>query len=334
MSKIFDFIKKLKLPIFWTLGYIFCLWAIFHILFNFELFSAHNWIRVSRAHLHGFGGFTFSLMTLAAIPLYIATLAIVIRTQKPIIALPVPKCVSVMLEKIFPKQKTDEQTESAEPEQNESVSESDIDQELNNIPAEMRGVFLRARAHPNRVAAPICSVCSVTPNVYPTAPESPSEPTNDMPLPPDFDFGTDTEPLPSAPTSGVPIFQDINLYDENESVDDTDDTESAELIDNAVTEHLTKTNREFNILDDDLILTNDMIIAIHDDPDFWIMDEPTWFAAGKTRESPIPELLKRAKKHHVEPVLYLGTTNIMKFDDKCAAWKKSGIRVITDITEL
>ena len=329
-----DFVKKLKMPIIWTIQYLFVLWVIFHILFNFDIFNGTHWIRVSGAHLHGFGGFTFTLLALSAIPLYIATTAIIIRNQKPLITLPVPKFISAIKNKFVTKPTEPiKTTETTEPEQTESINEANvITNELPSSPTEMRGFILRAMSHPNRLSTPICNVCSTTPNVYPSEPaETPSAPDNDMPLPPDFDFESVAD---KSSTFGAPIFQDINLYDENESVDNTEDTESAEHTDNIVTEHLTKTNREFNVLDNGLILTNDMIIAVHTDSEFWIMDEPTWFAAGQTRESPIPELLERAKKHHVEPVLYLGATNIMKFDKKRAEWEKSGIRVLTDITEL
>ena len=344
MIQIKDFIKKLKMPILWTVGYIFVLWLIYITLFNFDIFNAHAWIRVSRAHIHGFGGFVFSLLTLAAIPLYIATTSIVIRTQKPIVALPVPKFISNTMEKLFPKQKTpDAPSESPSPD--ESVSDTDITDSLNDIPSEMRGFFLRARAHPNRVAAPICNVCATTPNVYPTAPTQPSAPDNDMPLPPDFDLG-DTPNItePQTPFTGAPIFQDINFYDESpepatpntatapatpSAPDDTDDTDT-----NPVAEYLTSANRQFSVISNDIALTDNAAIAVHDDPDFWIMDEPTWFAAGQTRESPIPGLLATAHEHNVRAVLYLGATNIMNFDAKRAEWESKGIHVITKLEDL
>ncbi len=322
MSKLIDFFKKCKVPLLWTIGYVFVLWVVLHILFNFELFSARDWIRISHAHLRGLGGFTFSLIILAAIPLYIATTIIVIRTQKPLLALPMPKIVAKILEKLFPKQMT-------EPEKNTEKTESITHQptipiEQSTYPAEMQGAVTRARVHPNRINTPICSACSVNPNVYPAdaAPTAPTFPDDDMPLPPDFD----TDDVDTAPTMPhAPVFQDINF---------DDDFDTPNTPDNVVTKHLHDNNVEFNILPNDIILTDKNAIAIHDDNDFWIMDDPTWFAAGKTRESPILGLLDAAQQHNVRPILFLNTTNIMNLDAKRTEWESKGITVITDLGEL
>ena len=340
MSKVKDFIKNCKLPILWTICYVFALWATLHILFNFELFSSINWIRVSHAHLRGLGGFAFSLIILAAIPLYIATLTIVIRTQKPLLALPVPRFVSKIMEKLFPKQTTlSEPTE----EKNESVCAVPTNEELDNIPAEMRAVFIRAKTRPNRINTPICNSCTINPNVYPTAqcdnqtpipvaqpasftPDTPTMPEipdeTDLPLPPDFDLSS-TDFMPN----NTPVFRDINF-------DDDKDTAPKETTpQNPVTEHLTKTNRKFTI-DGEIIVTDTDAITIHNDSDFWIMDEPVWFASGKTRESPIKTLREIASKNNVRAVLYLGTTNIMNFADKRKEWSARGITVITNLSDL
>ena len=322
MSKIIDFFKKCKVPFFWTIGYIFVLWAVLHILFNFELFSRINWIRISHAHLRGLGGFTFSLIILTAVPLYIATTTIVIRTQKPLLALPMPKIIAKILEKLFPKQMT---APTTEPEKTESASpQPTMPIEQSKYPAEMQAAVTRARVHPDRITTPICSVCSVTPNVYPAdpAPTAPTFPDDNMPLPPDFD----TDDVDTAPTiPHAPVFQDINF-------DDDFDTPSTP--DNIVTKHLRDNNIEFNVIPNDIILTNKHAIVIHDDNDFWIMDDPTWFAAGKTRESPILGLLETAKQHNVQPVLFLNTTNIMNLNTKRPEWESKGITVITDLGEL
>ena len=322
MSWIKDFCKAMKTPIIWTIGYTLVLWGILLFLFDFDIFTTAHWVRVSRARLHGLGGFTFCVIVLSAIPLYIASMSFIFKNQKALFSIPMPS----FMEKLFSKPKP-----TTEPEPEPDTTTTDTDEEIpEHFPTEMRGAFLHARSHPNRINTPICNVCSVTPNIYPeTQNTTPTQPelNNEMPLPPDFDdaFGTTSPTEPSTPTN-IPAFQDINFFD--------DDEPNNENIDNNVTEHLTKTNREFNIIDNDLILTNDMVIATHNDPEFWIMDEPTWFAAGKTRTSPINNLLNAAEQHNVKPVLVLLEQNIMNFDSKHTEWESKGITVITDLSNL
>ena len=325
MSVITNFIKKCKLPILWTIGYIFITWIILHVLFNFELFSANNWIRVSHAHLRGLGGFTFCLIIFALIPLYIATMSIIIRTQQPLLALPMPKFVAKIMEKIFPKKIDDSKNDS----DNTTETNQPTNQEIDNFPSEMRGAFIRARTRPTRINAPICSVCSVTPNVYPNDNSTPVQPcnTDDMPLPPDFDIDENTFSM-SPESHSTPVFQDIDLYN-NDSFTNNDIPS-----DNPVIEYLRKNNREFSVSDNDIIITDNAAIAVHTDSDFWIMDEPTWFASGKTRESPINTLREIAAKNNIQAILYLGETNIMNFKDKCNEWESAGIHVITKLQDL
>ena len=219
-------------------------------------------------------------------------------------------------------------------EKNESVSQTNQpDTLIKNIPAEMRGAFLRARNHPNRIQTPICNVCSVTPNIYPQDNNNPAPtvPDTNLPLPPDFDFDDDTSPTPPTELT-TPKFQDINLFaDEPDTKNDSENTTQET---NKLTEYLDKTKTKYSTLPNGIIITPNAAVAIHNDEDFWIMDDPTWFAAGKTRESIIPELLKTAKEHNIQPVFYLCATNIMNLDEKRTEWESAGIRVITDITEL
>lgn len=324
MSAVIDFFKKAKLPLLWTGGYIFVLWAIMRILFNFEIFSCADWIRVSHAHLRGLGGFVFFLVATTCIPLYIATTAIVIRTGKPLFTVPVPKIITKIVEKLFPKQPD---PETQETEQKTESTPDTRDTSLDNIPAEMHAIFLRARTRPRKIDAPICSACSITPNVYPNnnVPSEPTMPENDMPLPPDFDFD-DTSSGPSMPST--PMFQDIDL-----GFGDTDDISDTEN-ENPVIDYLVQNERKFDIDDNDIIITDTAAIAVHDDKDFWIMDDPIWFASGKTRESPIEALRAVATEHNVRAVLYLGATNIMNYDKKTAEWEQSGIHIVTDLSDL
>lgn len=326
MNLITEFWKKIKTPIFWTIGYVACLWFLLQILFNFDLFNTRHWIHVSHAHLHGLGGLTFCVMILSAIPLYIASMFFIFRNQKPFFTIPMPKFITTICNKLFSKSKSEPEPA---PEKNESESDDiDTPETPDHFPTEMRGAFIHARTHPNRITTPICATCSTNPNIYPnnTAPAMPAELNNEMPLPPDFDDAPD---MNTDPVSSAPAFQDIKFFD-----DEDDEIPDNDYIDETVIEHLQKTNREFNIIDDDLILTNDMVIATHNDDDFWIMDEPTWFAAGKTRQSPIDALLNAAKQHKTKPILYLGATNIMNMDAKITEWTGKGITIITDLSNL
>ena len=328
MSKVLDFIKKCKLPILWTIGYVFSVWMIMQFLFYFDIFNIQHWTKVSHAHLHGLGGLTFCIIVFAAVPLYIATTTIVARTQKLLITIPVPNFIKNILEKVFSKPAPVK--EETKEESTESEPEHPTNEELSSVPAEMRGAFIRARTRVNKIPAPICGACSVNPNVYPGSDTKPAEPTNvpddNLPLPPDFDFD-ETESAPTTPSA--PVFQDINLYD------DFDDIEtSAEDDNNVVLKHFDATNRKYNVTDDEIIVTDTSAIAVHNDPEFWIMDDPMWFASGQTRVSPIQLLLETAEKNNITPVLFLGATNIMNFAEKCKEWKSKGIKVVTDLSEL
>ena len=91
MKKITDIFKNHKHAIHWTIGYIIVMWAILYFLFNFNMFDGHMWHRLMHARLHGFAGHVFGLLILAALPLYMASTTLIIRTKKPLITVPLPK---------------------------------------------------------------------------------------------------------------------------------------------------------------------------------------------------------------------------------------------------
>lgn len=322
MSIVIDFIKKCKAPILWTIGYLFVLWLIYLTLFNFDIFNIHHWIHVSHVHLRGLGGLSFCVLTFATIPLYIATIAIVFRNQKALFTIPMPK----IIDKLFSKPEPEPEKV---PEQTESETIQPTNQEIDKFPAEMRGAFIHARTHPNRIATPICNVCSTNPNIYPNndAPTQPNDTEADLPLPPDFDITDNNTPT----TSSAPVFQDINLYDDDNNINTTEQNFNTQ---NVVTEYLTSAHCEFTVQPNGIILTNDKAIVVHIDSDFWIMDDPVWFASGKTRNSPIDALCTAAEQHKVEPVFFIGATNIMQFEEKCKEWENRGIRIVTNLSDL
>ena len=84
----------------------------------------------------------------------------------------------------------------------------------------------------------------------------------------------------------------------------------------------------------DIVITDKYAIATHDDKDFWIADDETWFAAGTARPSPVAAAKNAAAAHGLRPVLYLAQSNIMDLDARRDAWRADGVLVISDPSEL
>ena len=129
-----DFYKKWRHVLVWTACYIFVMWLILRGLFNFNMFSAAHWLKMLHVELHGFPGFVFGIMILAAVPLYIATTVFVCRTQKTPVKIPLPKCLA-------------EKPKKPEPEKPKPVvTEQEVLVDLpKGVPAEMREVFMRTQ---------------------------------------------------------------------------------------------------------------------------------------------------------------------------------------------
>ena len=96
---------------------------------------------------------------------------------------------------------------------------------------------------------------------------------------------------------------------------------------------LENNNIEFETYND-FIITNKHLIYVHSNPDFWIIDEDNWFAAGKQIDSPIPIMQEMVKDTHLTPVIYFESTNIMDFDGTAETLKNQNIAVITNPDEL
>ncbi len=84
----------------------------------------------------------------------------------------------------------------------------------------------------------------------------------------------------------------------------------------------------------DIIFKNGFAIATHDDADFWIADETTWFASGKTKKSPVAAAIAAANDANAKPALLLLATNIQDLADKIQEWESMGIKIIKDINEI
>lgn len=309
----------------WTVFYVFLMWVILYFLFNFNMFVATDWIRLTRVELHGFPGLVFGVMILAAVPLYIATTILTVRNKEMPIKVPLPNCLT-------PVPKKEEEVAPPKP----VVVEQEILPELRpGVPLEMRESVMRAQKNYGArqmsvFNKPMAMRAIDVPNAS-HGPEVVTVPTggevvenNPLPVPTDFDIGAEEEK-----DYGVPVFSDINFDGE-----DSESEQGASVTDDLY-EFLTGAGYTVNKTDDDLIMVNNFVIAAHDDEDFWIADDVDWFAAGKQKPSPIVALNNAcAANADLHPVLYFGKYNIMDFDEMAEKWRADGIDVITNRDDL
>ena len=301
MKKILKSLSDHKHFIIWTICYIFVLWAVLYYMFGFCIFNNAQWHRLAHSQLYGFVGFVFGAIIFAAIPLYVSTSALIIRTKKPLITIPLPKWLKICNEK-----KSD--TPEPQPDTEQKPDEPELDP---SIPPEIRSAFIRARKHPLDIQI----------NLSTPESESDTDTMSDeiLPLPSDFDISFDTNSEQN--NDVIPTFTDFNFGD-------TTDTNTSDVI-----EYLNQTNTEYTVIDD-IIVTKTHAIAVHDDSDFWVCDNEQWFATGKSKPSPVLAVKSVAEQNNVKPVLYLAETNIMDIDTLTAQWESDGISVITDINNL
>ena len=289
----------------------FVLWAILYYLFGFSIFNSVQWNHLLHARLYGFAGFVFGLLILSAGPLYVATGLLIWRKNKPLIEIPLPKIIK-------PKPKPT----PAEPEPEKKADpEPDYKSELNqDIPLEIIPVFVHAKKYPKNF--------NITPPKQNNNTESDSD-VAELPIPTDFDIdvdGFDTENTDNTTFSDTPVFTSINF-------DDNDNETDSEPQNTELTKYLDNKSIAYKIIDD-IVVTDKYAIATHGDDDFWVTDDESWFASGKSKPSPILAIKSAAEKHNVQPVLYLATENIMDIETLIPQWKSDGIRIITDTEEL
>jgi len=318
MKKILDFFKSNTLTVKWTVGYFLTLWVILKVLFKFDMFSAHYWDRFFHATLHGFGGFVFGTLIYSAIPIYIASVMIIYRTKAPIIEIPFLTKASGFVQSLFAKKNESEPipetTAEPLPEQEPAPEYPD------DLPHELRVPFMRAKNH-----LPLARGISVynKPKKL-TEPNTPQEimnnNTENIPLPTDFDI-SDTDETTN--DFSVPTFTDINF----------DEPVIEKTLENKTTKYLASKNIEFETYQE-FVATEKYVIYEHNDNDFWIMDDDTWFAAGKQIDNPTIELLDLAKQNGLTPVLYLESQNIMDIDEIIKKFEDKGIHVIKKLDEI
>lgn len=330
MNWIRNFLTKYKYAIIWTLCYVAGAWVIFHGLFNFNLFSYANWSRLAHAQLVGFPGFVFGVLMLCALPLYVATMAIIIRTGAPLFTIPIPEFMRAtpIEAPATPASATDDPAP-------QSTAPAPLSPD---IPLELRNAFMRARENPGREQISMVDTRTIDSEIKTSAPTpddgASAEPVTGLPLPTDFDISAPQDEAPDGnfEMSGfsAPVFTEINF-------DEPDITPAAPAPvpqGGSMPEYLNANNIHINATENDIIITDKFAIAIHDDPDFWVAENDNWFATGRQKSSPIPELVNIAHAHNVTPVLYLAATNIMDLDAHRAEWERDGITVITQPNEL
>ncbi len=356
MKKIKELFTANRPAIIWSICYIIITWLILQLMFNFSIFSATDWIRLSHARLHGFAGFVFGILILAAVPLYIATTTIIVRTKKPLLTISVPAKIKPIVDKVkdFIKRLTADNNEATSHPETDATpdtaptqsSDTDATAPLpNNLPNELKASFLRARA---RLSLQSKIDNSTTQTKIPTpAPQAntgmetrPTDTTtadNPFPIPDDFDFQMDA-PSDQSIITEAPVFTSIDFDTSSEIKEDTSIATNPPPVpdataNNPVMEYMQSKSIKAS-MQGDIVLTAKHAIASHTDNDFWIADDDTWFAAGKSRPSPIKTVIEIATGNNLSPVIFLGATNIMDLDERCNAWRKMGVTVITDITEI
>lgn len=319
-----NFIKTHRHAIIWTLCYFACMWVILRVMFGFDMLSAHDWWRITHAHIHGFAGFVFGILILAMAPMYVATTMVIARTREPLFKIPMPK-LPAFLRRATPA--TDDNNTPAETPVDNAAPE--IQSFPKNMPNELKPAFRRARECGATIKMPQMPHSDTT-----TVNNAPDDATG-FPLPENFDFDAAT----SDTTGDAPMFRDIDFdapapaptgAPETVPVPETDDETPRDTA--AIESYLGAAGREFT-RDGDIIVVGDMAVAAHCDSDFWIADADTWFAAGKSKPSPIAALTAAASRG-LHPVLYLGEQNIMDIDAMRDTWSTAGIRIITSPDEL
>jgi len=348
MKKITAILKANKYVIIWTVAYIAVMWAILLFMFNFNIFVGHHWQLLMNAELRGFAGFVFGILVLAALPMYIATTALIIRTNKPLVTVnisPIIKIFNAIIPHPVPAG-TPSVTNTDAPQQITDTTKSDAPSAEfpTTMPTELRGAFIRARQHIDQYAPSAYNIPSpidtdTRANNTITDSNNSSD-TGELPLPTDFDFDASPD-NDFATAASMPTFTDINFGDDDDT--ETDETDTLDVNDSPALDFENINSEIINYLtergctprtQDDLIIANNIIIATHADPEFWIADPENWFAAGKQKTSPVIQLIKASAPLGLRPVLYLASTNIMELDACRATWDKMGITTITDLSQL
>lgn len=320
MKKVIDFIKSNMIIVKWTIWYFFTVWLILRFVFNFDMFSYRYWWKFFHATLHGFAGTVFGILIYAMIPLYIATTITVYRKKEIIIKIPFIDKAHEFITKIFTKAPA---TSADSKEQNtaeETQQESKETEFPDDLPSELRTPFIRAKQHMSFHGN--ISIYNKQQNKNETPSETPDTPS--IPIPTDFDITDSIDNDTNDFT--IPMFHDINF-------DEPSTTPTEQTLNNNTTKYFDEHGTEYETYKN-FVATERFLIYEHNDNDFWIMDENSWFASGKQIDSPVSELIELAKQNGLIPVIYLESLNIMDIETTIKQFESVGIRVIKSLDEL
>ena len=313
MKKILDFLKSNFIIAKWTFWYFLVVWLILWYIFRFDMFSRVYWWKFFHAHLRGFVGFVFGALVYSIIPIYIASVSVIYRTKEPIIKIPLIDKISEYIKSKFAKPEPEPVAE----EENQTSETKPEFEYPSDMPREMRALFKRTKERM------ILSGKTGLTTIYQSKQNNttPAEPENkSFPIPTDFDI---SDSLNDETDDNIPTFKEIN-FDEPTKTSEPD---------NAMIKYLHDKNIDFDVYKD-FIITNKYLIYVHNDPDFWIIDDDNWFAAGKQIESPVATMLEMIKDEPITPVIYFESTNVLDFDGTVETLRNHGITVITAPTEL
>lgn len=302
-----EFIKVLtnrKLYV-WTIWYFLVLYFIFKFLFNFDILF--DWVFLANASLNGFSGFVFGTVLIAALPLYVASAALIKRNNKPLITFVKP---------------VDKKKESAPTTDIVIQKKSDV-KFPEFLPAELHEQYIRMQTGQLTRANSFLGTGSNSSISSNTGAVEISAPGVEIPLPEHFDFDSDSDKTQS------PVFHEITFNDYGYNNDSGESVVLPKFI-------LDLQNSGYDLsYDNDVFIAKSekdtLAVAVHDDSEFWVPDDvENWFANGKQKTSPIKNLLNVAKSFGAHAVFLLLTPNILNFDECVSRWEKMGIQVITD----
>lgn len=300
MKKIFDFFKTPANATIWTVFYIASVFCILFLIFDFNIFSFSNWNILLTREFKNFSGFVFIILLVSIMPLYIATIYMIIKNKKT---------TRDLLN--ISKKKDEEKKEEKKQIADEYESEKKLPE---HIPSELKGAFLMATKNRVYIKSGFDNKIDL--------PENIETESHTLPLPVDFNFESSEHS-----DSDVPKFTEINF-------DTLSNESNSSEFENEIIKYLKDKNHNFEITENEIVIYNDMAIISHSDSNFWIPDATHWFANGKQKKSPIESIITIAKDNNVKPAIYLGEKNIMDLENKIPEWESEGIIVINNIEDL
>lgn len=307
----------------WTVEYFSTIGIILWLLFKFNVFSIHHWWKFLHATLHGFWGFTFGAIMYSAIPIYLATVLIICHKKEPPMKFSLFGIIKNILLKILKIFTPSKKVAKSEPAQQQELTYDEPEYPA-DLPLELRVPYIRAKQNMSLMGQQSSFNQESDSNniVKSDEPES-----AEFPIPSDFDISdtlSGNESENNTADSIIPTFKDINF--------DEPITPSFPKK-NTIMKYFESKSIEYETYND-YVITKKYLVYDHDDEDFWIMDEETWFASGKQKTSPIKEMIELSTQNDLTPVIYLESQNIMDTDNTINRFKSSGIRIITKPEEL